>query len=236
MPAWMLVLYAVTTVVVTIVMSQLLGPPDEADQPLRPVHAAGFTISMPGTPERSDQPVPMVFVGPAADRVPPTKAISYTSESADKAYMTSVVQGPTTAAADLGSGVAGMAANTGGSLRETRRSRYRGHPAIDARITGVGDGKATTFARLVLADDRVFVVQVVVAGKDVATPPPAFPRVLRSLRITAPTAAQRRGKRPLLLRKTPAADRGDDGALARCIAAAESADALQRCGFEVVRP
>jgi len=235
MPLWILLTGALTTVLVTVLMSQLLGPSDEADQPLQPLRAAGFTVSMPGTPKRSDQPVPMTIVGPAADRVGPTRATSYTSESGDKAYIASVVEGPTTRAFDLAEGVAGMAAAAGGSLRETTTSRYRGHPAIDARVTGVADGEGTLFARVVHAGARVFILQVIVAGDDVATAPARFRQVVRSLRITpAPAGGRRRGERPLLLRKKPAAQADDE--MARCIAEADSADALQRCGFDLVAP
>ena len=235
MPLWVVLTGALTTILVTVLMSQLLGPPDEADQPLQPLRAAGFTVSMPGTPKRSDQPVTMTLIGPAADRVGPTRATSYTSESRDKVYIASVVEGPTTPAFDLAEGVTGMAAAAGGSLREKTTARYRGHPAIDARVTGVAEGKGTLFARVVHAGDRVFILQVIVEGDDVATPPAPFRQVVRSLRITAaPATGRRRNERPLLLRKKATAQ--VDKAMARCITQAESADALQRCGFDLVAP
>lgn len=239
MPPWILVSGALATIVVTVLMSQLLGPPDEADKSLRPVHAAGFTISMPGTPQRSDQPVALNVVGPAKDLVGPTTATSYTSESADKVYIVSAVESPTTPAINLSEAVTAMAAATGGSLRESARSRYRGRPAINARITGVADGKATTFARIVHAGDRVFILQVIVEGDDVTTPPSAFAGVLRSLRISATNRQKSAAKRPLLMRKIPDSrsdGAADDSTLTDCIAAAADAAALQRCGFEVIRP
>jgi hypothetical protein len=120
-------------------------------------------------------------VGPAKDLLGPTTATSYTSESADKAYIVSAVEGPTTAALDLSEGVAGMAAATGGIVRDSERTRYRGHRTIDARISGVGDDQATMFVRIVHAGERVLVRQAIVEGDDVTTPPPAFAGVLRAL-------------------------------------------------------
>ena len=203
MPAWLAVVCALTAAVAGILVKQLLAGSDESGKPLAALRGEGFDIRMPGTPQRSEEAIPLPIVGPAKDLVGPTTAITYTSDGDDVAYSVSVVEGPTTVASDLQQGLAGMAAALGGSVRDRVNGRYRGRPAINARITGVADGKATSFVRIVRARKRVFMLQAVVRGKDVDRPPSAFRRVLASLRIHAAARGATSVEDPIVARKLP---------------------------------
>jgi len=204
MMRWIAVLVALTAVAVSVSISQLFDQGDEADEPLSTLRGDGFTVRMPGTPERSEQPIALPIVGPAKALVEPTKAIGYASESHDKAYMITVIVGPTTVAFDLTTGLDGMASAVGGSVRSRATTRHGAHRAIDGRIARLSDPEATMFVRIVHAGERVFVLQAIVRGDDVRTPPRYYAPFIKSLRIRKQPATVAAARKPIVARKLPA--------------------------------
>jgi hypothetical protein len=170
-------------------------------KPLAALHAEGFRVRMPGSPQRSEDPVPIPIVGPAKDLVGPTTAITYTSESDDKAFAITVIEGPTAVGFDRDAAIAGLAGTFGGTLRDSAKTRYRGHPSIDATIDGVEGERTTAFVRVVHAGRRVFVLQAHVDAERADTPPPAYADILASLQIAIPARRPAGADDPIVARK-----------------------------------
>jgi hypothetical protein len=111
------------------------------------------------------------------------KAISYTSDSKDKAFSIGYTELPKGIRGDLHGAIAGGASNVGGTVHDERNTTYRGYKARDARITGAADNKGTLFVRAILAENRLYVLQFIGEGSDLKTPPAAYDEIVGSLKI-----------------------------------------------------
>jgi hypothetical protein len=147
----------------------------EATKGLATLKGDGFTVSMPGKPTRMEQSV-QTLKGTV-------KAISYTSDSKDKAFSIGYTELPKGIRGDLHGAIAGGAANVGGVVHDERTTTYQGYKARDARISGAAKNKGTLFVRAILADDRLYVLQFIGEGNDLKTPPPAYGQIVDSLKI-----------------------------------------------------
>jgi hypothetical protein len=135
----------------------------------------GFTVSMPGTPKRSVQSVPT----PRGT----VKAISYTSDSHDKAFSIGYTELPKGVKGDLRGAIAGGASNVGGTARDEVDTTYQGFKARDARITGAADNKGTLFVRAILVRNRLYVLQFIGNGANLKKPSDAYSQIVNSLKI-----------------------------------------------------
>jgi hypothetical protein len=147
----------------------------EATKDLATLKGDGFTVSMPGKPERSEQTVPT----PAGN----VKAISYTSDSSEKAFSIGYTKLPANVKGDLHGAIAGGAANVDGTVRDERETTYQGFKARDARITGAAKNKGTLFVRAILAKGRLYLLQFVGEGNNLAKAPAVYTTIVNSLRI-----------------------------------------------------
>lgn len=139
----------------------------------------GFTVAMPGTPKRTTQTV-QTAAGPVL-------LTAYVTEGGDEGFSMSVAKIPSTVKGDLDGAVAGAAANVKGTAKDTKTTTYQGYPARDTRITNAQDedgNKGTVFARVILAKGKLFQLQFVQEGGDVADPPASYTTFLSSLKIT----------------------------------------------------
>ena len=157
------------TMLIALVLAACGG---EATKDLQTLKGDGFTVSMPGKPERSEQSVPT----PKGT----VKAVSYTSASSEKAFSISYT---TLSKGDLHGAIAGGAANVGGTVKDEKATTYQGFKARDARITNAADNKGTLFIRAILAHGRLYILQYIGEGKDVDTAPAAYTEILNSLKI-----------------------------------------------------
>lgn len=160
------------TVLVALVVAACGG---EATKDLETLRGDGFTVSMPGKPERSEQSVPT-----AKGTV---KAVSYTSDSSEKAFSIGYTELPKGVEGDLSGAIAGGAANVGGTVRDEQATTHQGFKARDARITNAADNKGTLFVRAILAEGRLYVLQFIGEGKDLKTAPEAYTEIVSSLKI-----------------------------------------------------
>ncbi len=160
------------TVLVALVLAACGG---EATKDLAPLKGDGFTVDMPGKPERSEQSVPT-----AKGTV---KAVSYTSDSSEKAFSIGYTELPKGVQGDLHGAIAGGAANVGGTVKDEKETTYQGFKARDARITNAAENKGTLFVRAILADGRLYVLQYIGEGKNLKTAPPAYTEIVNSLKI-----------------------------------------------------
>lgn len=150
----------------------------EAEKALAPFQGEGFSVSMPGKPERSTE----TATTPAG----PITVILYTSESRNKAYNTSYIQLPAGVEGDLVGAIKGAASAVKGTAQDEVASTFQGFPARDARITNASDkkgNKATIFTRAILAKGRLYQLQYLEKGADVKAAPSAYPTFLASLKI-----------------------------------------------------
>ncbi|HEV7805637.1 MAG TPA: hypothetical protein VGO80_07465 [Solirubrobacteraceae bacterium] len=147
----------------------------EATKGLATLKGDGFSVSMPGTPKRTVQSVPI------SDGT--IKAISYTSDSHDKAFSIGYTQLPEGVRGDLHGAIRGGAANVGGRVRDERTTSYQGFTARDARITGAADNKGTLFVRAILAKGRLYLLQFIGDGPNLEQAPPAYSKIIASLKI-----------------------------------------------------
>lgn len=147
----------------------------EATKDLATLDGDGFSVSMPGKPTRTEQSV----------RTPngTVKAISYTSDSKDKAFSIGYTQLPDGVRGDLKGAIKGGAANVGGTVREETATTYKGYKARDARITGAADNKGTLFVRAILAKDRLYLLQFIGDGPNVEKAPSDYAEIIDSLVI-----------------------------------------------------
>jgi hypothetical protein len=135
----------------------------------------GFSVSMPGKPKRSEQAVPT----PRGT----VKAISYTSDSRDRAFSIGYTELPKGAEGDLHGAITGGAINVGGIARDEVDTTYQGFKARDARITGAADNKGTLFLRAILVKNRLYVLQFIGDGANLKKPSAAYSQIINSLKI-----------------------------------------------------
>ena len=147
----------------------------EATKDLETLNGDGFSVRMPGKPTRKVQSVP------TANGT--YKAISYTSDSRDKAFSIGYTQLPKGVEGDLHGAIKGGAANVGGTVRDERPTSYHGFKARDARITGAADNKGTLFVRAILAKGRLYLLQFIGDGANLEQAPPAYSEIIASLKI-----------------------------------------------------
>lgn len=147
----------------------------EATKDLQTLEGDGFTVSMPGKPQRSEQ-----SVDTARGTV---KAVSYTSDSSERAFSLGYTELPKGVAGDLHGAIAGGATNVGGTVKDEQATTHQGFKARDARITGAADDKGTLFVRAILAKGRLYVLQYIGEGSDVKAPPAAYTEIVESLKI-----------------------------------------------------
>ncbi len=154
------------------------GEQSVADTPAKTLEGDGFTVRMPGTAKRQ-----VVTAQTAAGPVPIT---AYITEGGEEGFSMSVLKLPEGVAGDLAGAVQGAASSVQGRVAADRQTRYQGFPAREARIADASDQngtRGTVFARVILAEGRVFQLQFVTGGADVKTPPAAYTRFVSSLRI-----------------------------------------------------
>ena len=160
------------TVLVALVLAACGG---EATKDLATLKGDGFTVSMPGKPERSEQSVPT-----AKGTV---KAVSYTSDSDDQAFSIGYTSCRRASRATC-TGRSRAARRTSAARSRTRRqTTYQGFKARDARITNAADNKGTLFVRAILAEGRLYVLQFIGEGKNLKTAPDAYTEIVNSLKI-----------------------------------------------------
>ncbi len=163
--------FAGLIVLVALVLAACGG---EATKDLETLRGDGFTVSMPGEPERSTQTVPT-----AKGNV---TAVSYTSDSDERAFSIGYTTLPKGIVGDLHGAIAGGAANVGGTVNDEKETTYQGFKARDARITDAKD-KGTLFVRAILAEGRLYVLQFIGEGKNLKTAPAVYTEILNSLKI-----------------------------------------------------
>ncbi len=142
------------------------------------LNGEGFSVDMPGEPKRSTQTV-QTAAGPV-------RLTAYVTEGGEEGFSMSVAKIPSTVKGDLDGAVQGAASNVKGTLRNTVKTTYQGFPARDTRIVNAQDAngnKGTVFARVILAEGKLFQLQFVQQGADVKKPPAAYPTFLKSLKI-----------------------------------------------------
>ena len=147
----------------------------EATKDLQTLKGDGFTVSMPGNPKRSEQSVPT-----AKGTV---KAVSYTSDSTEKAFSIGYTTLPKGIEGDLHGAIAGGAANVGGTVKDEQATTYQGFKARDARITNAAENKGTLFVRAILAEGRLYVLQFIGEGNNLTEAPEAYTEIVNSLKI-----------------------------------------------------
>jgi hypothetical protein len=159
-------------VLVALVLASCGG---EATKELATLDGDGFSVSMPGKPTRKVQSVP------TANGT--FKAISYTSDSRDKAFSIGYTELPKGVKGDLHGAIKGGAANVGGKVRDEKQTKYQGFQARDARITGAADNKGTLFVRAILAKGRLYLLQFIGDGPNLKKAPAAYSQIIASLKI-----------------------------------------------------
>jgi len=148
----------------------------EATKDLTTLNGPGFSVSMPGKPTRKEQSVP------TANGT--FKAISYTSDSRDKAFSIGYTELTKGIKGDLHGAIKGGAMNVGGKVRDEVATTYQGYKARDARITGAADNKGTLFVRAILARNRLYLLQYIGDGPNLTKPPGAYGKIVNSLKIS----------------------------------------------------
>jgi hypothetical protein len=148
---------------------------------LQTVTGDGFTVKMPGKPERETVPIPT-----GAGTV---KAHVYTVKSDNEAYLVSASPLPAGAQADLAGVVKGGANAVGGTVQDDVATTYQGFRARDARVPDAKNngGTGTLFVRVILATKGnakvLYHIQYVRKGGGRTTPPDLYKQVLASLKI-----------------------------------------------------
>jgi hypothetical protein len=158
--------------------SLLAGCGGEAAKSLRAFNGPGYSVLMPGKPDRS--------VSTVKTAAGPVKVVAYVSDSADRAFAVASITLPISLKGDLDGAVQGAASNIGGTVRDKTKTTHQGFPARDARVTGAKDknGNAgTVFARFILAGHRMYQLQFVTEGSDVTSAGDEYDRFIGSLRI-----------------------------------------------------
>jgi hypothetical protein len=138
----------------------------------------GFTVQMPGKPKRQ-----VITAQTAAGPVPIT---AYLTEGGEEGFSMSVLKVPKGVKGNLEGAVQGAASSVKGRLSDSARTTYQGFATRDARITNAADqngNKGTVFARVILANGRIFQLQFVTGGANVKSPPAAYTSFVSSLKI-----------------------------------------------------
>lgn len=172
-------LRAVPSVILTILAGSLISAcGGEANKDLETFNGPGYTVLMPGKPDRS--------VNTVQTEAGPVRVVAYVSDSADRAFAVASTMLPAGVKGDLDGAVKGAASNIGGTVRNNTKTTYQGFPARDARVTGAEDknGNAgTVFARFILARNHLYQLQFVTKGSDVKSPDGDYDKFVGSLRI-----------------------------------------------------
>jgi len=154
------------------------GEEKASTKPVATLKGDGFTVEMPGNPKAET-----INAQTAGGPVPIT---AYITEGGEEGFSMSVLKIPKGVRGDLDGAVSGAASSVGGTLKDTKKLEFQGFPARDARITGAEDSngnKGTVFARVILANGRVFQMQFVTEGADVKSPPEQYTAFVSSLKI-----------------------------------------------------
>lgn len=150
-----------------------------SEKKIATLNGEGFTVNMPGSPERTVQTV-QTAAGPV-------KITAYITEGGEEGFAMSVARIPATVKGDLDGAIQGAASNVKGTPKDTVKTTYQGFPARDTRIIEAQDEngkKGTVFARVILAKGKLFQLQFIQEGADVKDPPAAYPTFLASLKIS----------------------------------------------------
>jgi hypothetical protein len=147
----------------------------EGTKDLATLEGDGFSVSMPGKPKRSERSFPTARGA--------VKAISYTSDSRDRAFSIGYTELPKGVEGDLRGTIAGSATKVGGTARDEVDTTYQGFKARDARITGAADNKGTLFLRAILVKNRLYVLQFIGNGANLKKPSAAYSQIINSLKI-----------------------------------------------------
>ena len=125
---------------------------------LKPFAADGFSVELPGTPQRSEEPVP------GSD----LKLVFYSVDANDEYYAISVVDVPEGTPLDVDGAVEGSAANIGGTVAEKVPVQVDVHDAMDARITGAKSNgiEGTAFTRVIATPTRLYQILTIERGAD----------------------------------------------------------------------
>lgn len=154
------------------------GDEQATEKPIATLKGDGFTVAMPGNPKAET-----ITAQTAGGPLPIT---AYITEGGSEGFSMSVLKIPKGVRGDLDGAVQGAATSVGGTLKDAKKVRFQGFAARDARITGAEDSngnKGTVFARVILANGRVFQMQFVTDGADVKSPPKQYTAFISSLKI-----------------------------------------------------
>jgi hypothetical protein len=154
------------------------GEEKASTKPISTLKGDGFTVAMPGNPKAE------TITAPTAGG--PLPITAYITEGGSEGFSMSVLKIPKGVRGDLDGAVRGAASSVGGTLKDTKKLQFQGFAARDARITGAEDSngnKGTVFARVILANGRVFQLQFVTSGADVKSPPKQYTAFVSSLKI-----------------------------------------------------
>lgn len=151
----------------------------EADKPLATFEGDGFSIDMPGKPERTTD-----STDSALGKLP---IVVHTSGSRDKAYILIYTEFPSPPEVDMGGLMEILARSLNGTAQEDTGTTFQGLPARDGRITNASaegrDKPHTVFLRAIEAKNRLYQLQYVQEGADVKAPPPEYSQFLASFKI-----------------------------------------------------
>lgn len=154
------------------------GEEKASTKPISTLKGDGFTVAMPGNPK------PETINAQTAGG--PVRITAYITEGGEEGYSMSVLRIPKGVRGDLDGAVKGAASSVGGTLKDVRKLRFQGFAARDARVTGAEDSngvKGTVFARVILANGRIFQLQFVTEGADVKSAPEQYRAFVSSLKI-----------------------------------------------------
>jgi len=145
------------------------------------VNGIGTKVSQSGKPAKVGEP--SLYEGPtfsAKLRGPVEvkqakenglQVTSYGSDQGDVYIAVAVMDLPVAGAYDFAAGADGIRHNIGGRIASDTPVDVAGRPAHDLMYTGVKDGQATAWTRLIVDDGRVYQILAVSLGKH--TEPPA---------------------------------------------------------------
>lgn len=149
------------------------GTPASASD-LVTLRGPGFTIGLPTKATSQTQTV--------KTQAGPIKATYYSSESEEGAFVVALTDLPANVEPNLDGAVDGAVKQVDGTLKEKSEIELLGYPARAARyLARAGGEDVTFFARVVAVKGKLFQVQFVVTGEDVAEPPAVFEDVLDSI-------------------------------------------------------
>lgn len=164
-----------------LVLAACGGSDGFTSEDLKPLSADGFTVSMPGKPDREPVTVPTV-AGNAT-------GVVYTVKDNDEAFVIASTDLPATGVFDLDASVQGSATGVQGTVKKKTTLRYQGYPARDARIANAKSqgNKVTVFLRAIVVKGskgtRLFQLQYVSRDPDRAAPPALYGEFMKTLRI-----------------------------------------------------